>query len=181
MEKKFQKQNKLAEAYKAFMKKYSDLGHMKPAVSNNKVEYYYPHHIVERAESLSTKYRVVYNASSKTSTGYSLNDLMYRGPNLQKDLQTLLLKWRQYEFVFCADLEKMFRQILVHEDDQPLQKIIWRDEHGTLQSFQRTTVTYGTKSASFLAMMTLKKLERDERENYPEASKVLEESFYLDE
>ncbi|XP_048004347.1 uncharacterized protein LOC125240497 [Leguminivora glycinivorella] len=181
MENKLQKQNKLAEAYKAFMKEYSDLGHMKPSLNNNKVECYLPHHIVERAESLTSKYRVVYNGSSKTSTGYSLNELMYRGPNLQKDIQTLLLKWRQYEFVFCADLEKMFRQILVHEDDQHLQKIIWRDEHGILQSFQLTTVTYGTKSASFLAMMTLKRLARDEQENYPEASKILEESFYMDD
>lgn len=182
MERKLARQNNLAQAYKAFMKEYSDLEHMKLSTNNLQTECYLPHHGVERVESTTTKYRVVFNASSTTTTGYSLNDLMYTGPNLQQDLQTLLLNWRQYEFAFTADIEKMYRQILVHENDRPLQKIIWRENpEQPLQSFELSTVTYGTKAAPFLAMMTLRRLAADERERYPEAAKVLEESFYMDD
>ncbi|XP_028176630.1 uncharacterized protein LOC114364612 [Ostrinia furnacalis] len=182
-ERKFERQEKLAQAYKTFMTEYSELEHMTPAKYNSSsLECYLPHHGIERVESTTTKYRVVFNASAKTSTGRSLNDLMYTGPNLQQDLQSLLLKWRQYEYAFTADIEKMYRQILVNETDQQLQKIIWRESpEQPLQSFQLTTVTYGTKAAPFLAMMTLRKLAADERANYPNAAKVVEESFYMDD
>lgn len=183
LERKLEKQTNLAKAYKDFMAEYIDLGHMKQStVSNKTVECYLPHHGVQRAESTTTKYRVVFNASAKTSTGCSLNDLMYKGPNLQQDLQTLLIKWRQYKYAFTADIEKMFRAIWVAPADQQLQQIVWRESpKQPIRSYQLTTVTYGTKAAPFLAMMTLKRLATDEREQFPEASKVLEESFYMDD
>ncbi|KAL0803354.1 hypothetical protein ABMA28_017417 [Loxostege sticticalis] len=181
-ERKFERQEKLAQAYKTFMKEYSDLNHMTPARNDSSLDYYLPHHGVERVESTTTKYRVVFNASAKTSTGRSLNDLMYTGPNLQHDLQSLLLKWRQYTYAFTADIEKMYRQILVNELDQHLQKIIWRESpEQPLESYQLTTVTYGTKAAPFLAMMTLRKLAADEQAKYPNAAKIVEQSFYMDD
>ncbi|KAJ8708891.1 hypothetical protein PYW08_010273 [Mythimna loreyi] len=76
----------------------------------------------------------------------------------------------------------MFRQIWVHPEDQPLQKIVWRDSPSQkIQEYQLTTVTYGTKAAPFLAMMTLRQLAVDERDKFPEAAKVIEESFYMDD
>lgn len=78
LERKFEQQGNLATAYKSFMREYLDLKHMHVANSNTTLECYLPHHGVERAESSTTKYRVVFNASSKTTTGYSLNDLMYK-------------------------------------------------------------------------------------------------------
>ncbi|KAH9632956.1 hypothetical protein HF086_003073, partial [Spodoptera exigua] len=182
LERKFEQQENLATAYKTFMREYLDLKHMHVVNSNPTLECYLPHHGVERAESSTTKYQVVFNASSKTSTGYSLNDLMYKGPNLQQDLQSLLMKWRQYKYAFTADIEKMNRKILVNPEDSPLQRIIWRESsQQPIQTFELSTVTYGTKAAPFLAMMTLKKLAADERESFPDAAKVLEESFYMDD
>ncbi|CAK1583812.1 unnamed protein product [Parnassius mnemosyne] len=76
----------------------------------------------------------------------------------------------------------MYRQIMVNEQDQRYQKIIWRElPEQPLQSYQLCTVTYGTKSAPFLAMMTLKQLAEDEQATYPEASLVLKEAFYMDD
>lgn len=93
-------------------------------------------------------------------------------------------KWRQYQFTFTADIEKHFRQIWVNEKDQSLQKIVWRDSpKDLLREYQLTTVTYGTKVAPFLAMMTLRQFASDEKENYQQsqAAKVIEESFYMDD
>lgn len=107
---------------------------------------------------------------------------MYPGPNLQQDLQTLLIKWRQYEFAFTADIEKMYRQILINKQDQELQKIVWRETpQQPLKIYKLLTVTYGTKAAPFLALMTLRKLAADESENFPEASEVIKSSFYMDD
>ncbi|KAH9634826.1 hypothetical protein HF086_012240, partial [Spodoptera exigua] len=182
LERKFQKQEQLAEAYKEFMAEYIDLGHMKTSTCNSIHDCYLPHHGVQRAESTTTKYRVVFNASAKTSTGLSLNDLMYTGPNLQQDLQILLIKWRQYQYAYTADIEKMYRQIYVADCDQHLQKVIWRESPTQpIRDYQLTTVTYGTKAAPFLAMMTLKRLAMDEQTHFPEAAKILESSFYMDD
>ncbi|XP_045505896.1 uncharacterized protein LOC123702247 [Colias croceus] len=78
----------------------------------------------------------------------------------------------------------MFRQIWLHPDDQNLLKIVWRDSNSDpIREYQLTTVTYGTKAAPFLAMMTLKQLASDERNNYLHSSaiEVLENSFYMDD
>ncbi|CAF4958507.1 unnamed protein product [Pieris macdunnoughi] len=186
LENKLIKKPYLARDYKLFISEYRELGHMIPVVSRAAVESgcYLSHHCVQRAESSTTKLRVVFNASSKTSSGFSLNDLMCRGPNLQQDLQTLILKWRQFKYGFTADIEKMFRNIWLHSEHQKFQKIIWRDDQSQpLGEFQLATVTYGTKAAPFLAMMILKRLAIDERSNYPYsiAPAVLESSFYMDD
>lgn len=185
LEQKLLKNPEIGDEYKLFMNEYTSLGHMIPANDRNKtLQCYLPHHCVTREQSTTTKLRVVFDASSKTSSGQSLNDVMFRGPNLQRDLQSLIIRWRQYQFAFTADLEKMFRQIWLHEQDQNLQMILWRNYHTELlQEFKLATVTYGTKAAPFLAMMTLKQLAQDERENYTHslAPSVLEESFYMDD
>ena len=56
----------------------------------------------------------------KTNRGHSLNDFLLIGPNLLPELIDLITGWRKYPFVFAADVEKMFRQIWIHPDDQHL-------------------------------------------------------------
>ena len=93
----------------------------------------------------------------------SLNDFLLVDPNLLVETIDLFTSWRRYTFVFSADIEKMFRQILVHEDDHHLQAIVWREEEtAEAESFFLTTVTFGLACSPFLASRTLKQLARDE-------------------
>ncbi|XP_045498278.1 uncharacterized protein LOC123696250 [Colias croceus] len=183
LERKLQKDDNLFNKYKSFINEYKELGHMHLTIARNmKPAYYMPHHGVHRADSSTTSLRVVFNASEKTSTGVSLNDVMYRGPNLQQDILLLILNWRQYPYAFIADIEKMFRQILISKQDQRYQQIVWRENpNQPLKEYTLSTVTYGTKAAPFLAMMTLKQLAKDECNRYPIAARVLEEQFYMDD
>ncbi|XP_026736702.1 uncharacterized protein LOC113500191 [Trichoplusia ni] len=178
LERKFGKNSQIAADYKQFMNEYFNLGHMKLSHNNQPIEYFLPHHCVIRSESTTSAIRVVFNGSAKTSTGHSVNDLMYSGPNLQLDLLSVIIKWRQYKVGYVADAEKMFRQINLNEEDQQYQKIIWRDSpNNPLSQYQLTTVTYGTKAAPFLALMTMKQLDKDKTE----AAKVLENNLYMDD
>lgn len=184
LEKRLEKNKKLALMYREFIKEYIDLKHMKPAAptSTSSPECYLPHHGVLREQSTTTKLRVVFNASQKTTTGYSLNSLLQKGPNMQKDIQALILKWRSYQYAFTADIEKMYRCIWIADDQRPLQKIIWRDSAAEkLQEFELCTVTYGTKCAPWLAMRTLKQLALDDRHKYPAAANILLNEFYVDD
>jgi len=113
------------------MREYHVLGHMtlKPDVNENCEEQhqlFLPHHAVIRQESVTTKVRVVFDTSSKTSTSVSLNDTLMVGPTIQDDLRAVLLRFRVHEIVMTADIEKMYRQIALSSECQSYQQILWQ-------------------------------------------------------
>lgn len=182
LERKMKNNQWLHEKYTQFINEYIDLGHMRPINITVGPNFYLPHHGVIKLDSSTTALRVVFNGSSSTSSGSSLNDLMEAGPNLQHDLQTLILKWRKYKYVITADIEKMFRQIWVRKEDQPLQSIVWRNSPSEpIKEYQLTTVTYGTKAAPYLAIRTLRQIAKDNINKYSLAAAALQTAFYMDD
>lgn len=149
---------------------------------HNLISFYMPHHAVIKENSTTTKLRTVFNASSPSSTGISLNDCLLVGPTVQNDLFTVLCRFRTHQVALTADLEKMYRQIKVKKPNQALQRILWRNSPShPMQCIQLTTVTYGTASASFLATRTLAQLVKDEGNNYPAASRAITNNTYVDD
>lgn len=174
----------LSISYHEFLSEYSNLGHMELA-SDDSTKFspvYLPHHPIIREASSTTRVRVVFNASSPTSNGSSLNDHMFTGPKLQQDLSCIIMRWRRHRLVVTADIEKMFRQIRVHSDDADYQRILWRSSPQLpVCEYRLTTVTYGTAAAPFLANRVLRQLATDERTRFPLAAPILEEDTYVDD
>ncbi|XP_055714929.1 uncharacterized protein LOC129809145 [Phlebotomus papatasi] len=185
MEKKFAQNSALQTEYVTFMNEYQALGHMshvKNYSGPTENVFYLPHHAVLKTESTTTKTRVVFDASCRTSSGVSLNNMLHAGPKLQQDLPDILTRWRKYSIVYTADIEKMFRQIQLHEEDRDFHRILWRENpREPIQEYQLNTVTYGTAPAPFLSVRTLQQLAKDEGHQYPKAAKVLIEDFYVDD
>lgn len=128
LEKRLEKSPEIKRAYTDFMDDYRNLGHMTEITDNSDVlEYFLPHHHVLRESSITTKLRVVFDGSFKTSSNKSFNDVQYIRHMWQSDLFPILIRFRRYKFVAIADIEKMYRQILVHPSQRALQKIVWRD------------------------------------------------------
>ncbi|XP_011264271.2 uncharacterized protein LOC105256226 [Camponotus floridanus] len=173
-----------SSSYSAFMKEYESLNHMK-RVPDDETEpplsFYLPHHGVVREGSLTTKLRVVFNGSSRSSTGVSLNDLLHTGAKLQLDLFDVIIWFRQFRYVFSTDVEKMYRQIKVHPTDWNFQRILWLDESHHTVTYQLTTVTYGLACAPFLALRVLNQLVSDEGSNFPLAVPILQRGRYVDD
>jgi len=109
LSKRFTNDPTYAQAYLEFLNEYQKLGHMK-LVSGSQAEpkffYYLPHHGVVRETSSTTKLRVVFNGSSRTTTGVSLNDFLHTGTKLQIDVFNVLIWFRQFQYIFSADIEK---------------------------------------------------------------------------
>lgn len=98
--------------YASFMEEYERLNHMSLTFRHGPPpRYYIPHLPVYRPSSTTTKLRVVFHASSKTSSGYSLNDALLVGANLQPLLFDTLVRFRSYNVGVTADIEKMYRCI----------------------------------------------------------------------
>lgn len=183
LEKRLERNSKLKTMYIDFMREYIAMEHMSLDKSSpNSISYYLPHHGVLNENSLTTKLRVVFNGSFKTDNGVSLNDLQYTGPILQEDLVSIVLRFRQHNVVLCADIAKMYRMILVNPDHRALQKIFWRENSNEkLNEYTLNTVTYGTKSAPYLAIRCLKQLGLENSEKFPVASQVILKDFYVDD
>jgi hypothetical protein len=182
LERRFAREPSLKETYSSFLTEYEKLGHMSvvPPLSSDQSCWYLPHHAVQQQGPRGTKLRVVFDATRSNTAGCSLNSSLLTGPSLLGDLSLLLLRWRNYRYVFTSDIVKMFRQILVHPDDQDLQRILWNSgEPGSPIDFRLQTVTYGTACAPFLAIRTLRELASLERDNLPlgAASQSQRESY----
>ncbi|XP_037825847.1 uncharacterized protein LOC119613853 [Lucilia sericata] len=99
----------LKHDYYKVIQEYSTLNHMIPvkpdSSTRSNCSYYLPHHSVLKPESTTTKLRVVFNASNPTTSGLSLNDVLYPGPVLQQDLTVLITRWRLFKYVFNADID----------------------------------------------------------------------------
>jgi hypothetical protein len=105
-------------------------------------------HVIRHSNS-TTKLCVVFNASCKTRNGISLNDQLLVGPKLQQDLPAIIVRWRQWRYVYTADIAKISRQLLVEPMDADFQRILWRPTpESSLQHYRLRTVTYGSRTIS---------------------------------
>lgn len=183
LESRLYKNPDLLDAYRGFMREYLEAGYMSPVRPNDEPgQYYIPHHCVIREESISTKLRVVFDSSMKSSNGVSLNSTLYAGPKLHSDISAVLLNFRLHKYVLIADIKKMFLQILVREEDRKFQHILWRFDRGDpVQEYILDTLVFGVSSSPYLANRTIRQLAMDERALYPIASDILLSDIYVDD
>ncbi|XP_065082351.1 uncharacterized protein LOC135704776 [Ochlerotatus camptorhynchus] len=127
VEKRFRTDDALRTSYVEFMDEYQQLGHMEEVKTRVVLpQFFLPHHAIHRPDSSTTKIRVVFDGSAKSSNQLSLNDLLLTGPTIQPSMLCIVINSRFHRFVMKADVEKMYRQVLVHPDDRPLQQVAWR-------------------------------------------------------
>ncbi|XP_055306475.1 uncharacterized protein LOC129570781 [Sitodiplosis mosellana] len=181
LEKRFEKNQELKKQYSAVVKESIESGHLVLVENPPNEAHYIPHHAVFK-ESTTTKLRSVYNASQKTSNGKSLNEQLAVGKIVQPSIFELMLRWRESKIAIVADLEKMYKQIRLNEKQQHLQMILWRNS-GTerIKSYKMTTVTFGLKNSSFLAIRSLHEIAKIIENKYPRAAKAIMKCFYVDD
>lgn len=93
MERKMLRNEEFRSKYHEFMREFESLGHLEKINETKESGYYTPHHGVVT----SSKFRVVINASCKTTSGISLNECQLVGAKLQSDLANILMKFRSHE------------------------------------------------------------------------------------
>ena len=86
----------------------------------------------------------MFDASSKSPNGNSLNDCLLLGPRLQDDVFDILIQFRLHQFALSADVTKMYQQVVLDESDRDLHQILWRDYvTDEIRELRMTHVTYG--------------------------------------
>lgn len=156
-----------------------------PDTQPGNIVHYIPHHCVVKEDRKTTKLRTVYNASAKTKrSNPSLNDCLYRGPVILPQLLGILLRFRLYEVVILADIEKAFLNVGLLESERDCTRFLWlRDpfkadfSQRNLIVFRFTAVPFGAISSPFLLAATI---THHLRESYHPLSDKILQNMYVD-
>lgn len=184
MENKLERNPTLKSEYTKFLKEYEELGHMS-LIKNMELDsphYFLPHYCVLKPGSTTTKLRVVFDASCRTASQVSLNELLMDGPQLQNELLITLLRFRCHRYGLTADITKMYRQFLLHPDDRKYHLILWRyDKTQPISRYSLNTVTYGTAAAPYLAIRSLQFSAETCPYGNDVGKKIIKTDFYVDD
>ena len=188
LETRLNKNHELKTLYSNFMQEYINLGHMELAntqsvhTTHTSDQFYLPHHPVFKHDSSTTKLRVVFDGSAKSTSGLSLNDTLINGPVVQSELFDIMIRFRLSKFILTGDVEKMYRMIWVQSHQQSLQSILWRTNNDQpIQIYNLKTVTYGLHNSAYLATRTLLQLCNDQAHIYSRAATMVKHNTYVDD
>ena len=153
--------------YAEFIGEFFHLGHMEKVSTSELIKpvencYFLSHHCVFKESSTTTKLRVVFDGSAKTTTGVSLNDRLMVGPKIQKDLFSILVRFRLHQVALSADIAKMYRQVELDKEDKGYHRLLWKDPNSeAIETYRMTRVTYGIASSSFHSIRPLQVLAEE--------------------
>ena len=169
------------------MNEYFQLGHAEEVPGSAKEcplqhTFYLPMHAVHKDSSTTTKLCVVFDASAKSSTGLSLNDLLLVGPTVHSSLVDVLIRFRMHRVALTTDVSRMYRAVLLTESDRDLHRFVWQEHmHEPLKDFRMTRLTFGVSASSFIANMCVRQNSIEHAADYPLAAKAVSDSFYVDD
>lgn len=122
--------------------------------------YYLPHHAIVREQRTTTKLRAVFDASSHAKDSLSLNEGLLTGPNLNPDLLSILVKFRQHWIAIMADISKAFLQISRNAIDRDVLRFLWTMKTpmsvNDICILRMTRVPFGVSSSPFLLTATIR-------------------------
>ena len=149
--------------------------------------YYIPWRTVESA-SLSTPLRMVFDASAKTNSGFSLNCTLAKGTKMLANMLNLLIRFRIGPYAFSADISMAYNCVALHPDHLRYHKYLWvedLDPEGPIVEMVVRSLIYGVKSAGNQTMVAFQETAKEAKKQ-PALEKsggpaCLEEDSYMDD
>ena len=128
---RLEKEPDVYNRYSQFIQEAIQLWHMEkirrnkphmPAINS----FYLPHHCVIKDTSGTTNLRAVLNASAKSANGVSLNDRLMAGPQFQKDLFRIWIRFRFHQVALSADIARRYRQVKLDDEQNDFHRVFWK-------------------------------------------------------
>lgn len=151
-----------------------------PDAELNSKGHYLPHHPVFKPDSLTTKIRPVFDASCKVNRAPSLNDCLFKGPNLIEEIPSLLLRFREKRIGVTSDIRRAFLQIELRKEDRDFVRFLWWEKENVLKEFRHTRVVFGVTSSPFLLGGVIAFHLSQAPAERSSITQKLERSFYID-
>ena len=138
--------------------------------------WYLSHHPVLNPHK-PVKVRRVSDAAANYQ-GTSLNDQFSSGPHLLNSLVSILMRFRQESIAMSDDIEAMFNQVAVPEEDQSVLRFVWRrTPEDKVDVYQYLRHIFCAKCSPTCSNEQLKII----RITFPLEAEVVERNFYMDD
>lgn len=112
-----------------------------------------------------------------------MNDAIWPGPKLQRDLVDVLTRFRRAPVALSADISEMFLQVELQEKDRPYHRFLWRDFNTSREpdvyEFQR--LLFGNTASPFCSQYVLQTHAKTHALDFPQAASTVEDSMYVDD
>ncbi|GFY24031.1 integrase catalytic domain-containing protein [Trichonephila clavipes] len=177
--------------YSEILKEYESQGIIERVLETEKptdrAVFYLPHQAVFRQESLTTKMRIVFDASSHEDGQQSLNDCIWSGGNLNPNIFHLIISFRLNTIAITADIERAFLQISLCDENRDAVRFLFPDIRSNqtdpykFQVYRFKRVMFGVNVSPFLLSATIKHHIENYREQYPAATEMLDTCLYVDD
>ena len=111
-------------------------------------DYFIPWRFVYKESSISTPIRIVFDASSVTPGGESLNSCLAKGENRLMKISHLLMRFRTGAAAFAADIKMAYNNLALDPIHYRFQKFLWKhglDPSNPIIVMIVCTLIYGVK------------------------------------
>ena len=183
LKKKFSRQEKFSSDYKTFIEDMLRKGYAEESKTSPKTGkcWYIPHHGVYHPKK-PDKIRVVFDCSAELE-GKSLNRALMSGPDLTNQIVGVLLKFRQENVAFMADIEAMFYQVKVPPEQRSFMRFLWWENSDTrkqILEYEMCAHVFGGTSSPSCSNYALKRTAADNQNQYGKnAADTLRKKFYI--
>ena len=135
-----------------------------------------------KEDRVTTKVRVVFDAAVKHE-GKSLNNAIWPGPKLQRDLVDVLTRFRQAPVALSADISEMFLQVELQDKDRPYHRFLWRnfDTSREPETYEFQRQLFGNTALPFCSQHVLETHAKTHASDIPEAASTVDNSMYVDD
>ncbi|GBN44278.1 hypothetical protein AVEN_211377-1 [Araneus ventricosus] len=171
--------NGLLDDYKAVFKEWEELKIIEKIDCENETSHFLPHRPVVKTDSMTTKIRPVFDASARETGKNSLNDLLYKGPNLIEQIPDIIDRFRSYPIGISADIEKAFLQLGIAPEHRDFLRFFYPTENEEI-IYRHSRVVFGVSSSPFLLAAALSHLLEHVPAEDSEIADKLKLSFYVD-
>ena len=149
--------------------------------------YVLPWSCVSKEDSVSTPYRVVFNASFKTRSGESLNTVLAKGANRLPLILSLLLRFSARRYALAADVSMAYNAVKLVPEHFRYQQYLWKEgleEASPTITMVIRTLIYGVRPSGNLTgagFVRLADYAEEHRPHLSKGAKVVKHDTYVDD
>lgn len=184
LQRKFSRDENYKRDYTTYMKEIIERGDVEevPTDGTEGERWYIPHHGIYHPQK-PDKLRIVFDCSAKYC-GTSLNEHLLPGPDMINNLTGILIRFRQHPIALLCDIEKMFNQFHVQEEDRNYLRFLWWKDGDTTtqpQEYRMKVHLFGAVSSPGCANYGLKYLAKEHSHSHPVGAQFVTKDFYVDD
>ncbi|XP_036340111.1 uncharacterized protein LOC118749414 [Rhagoletis pomonella] len=128
------------------------------------------------------KTRLVWDAAAAVDK-VALNSVLLKRPDLLKSMVGILVCFRENPIALCGDIREMFHQIRVRQEDQTVQKFLWRNGETSKEPnvYVMQVTTFGATCSPSIANYVKNKNTSRFEVHHPYAVKTILDNTFVDD